>query len=310
MASRSYVGSAPIRQKDAQNRTTFIATSGQTAFAAVYTPGAVDVYKNGLKLQGPSGTTFTATDGVTVTLTTPATLGDIIEIVSVSAASLYDFYTKDQADARIGVFYGVAAGTPNALSVTTTPLIPALTEGVEVRVRTASANTSNTPTITLSNLGLARSIKGPGGTTLKVGAWTANQEITLRYTTTGGARFELLTPAVLFASDSEILAGAIDNKIISPSGLRNLFINNQILAASGYQKLPGGLILQWASPTMSTTSLAVTWPIAFPNAAVSVVTGNLGDALAFGTSAAPTATGVTFIASSAIGLFNYLALGY
>ena len=44
-----------------------------------------------------------------------------------------------------------------------------------------------------------------------------------------------------------------------------------LLAGNGYQKLPGGLILQWGSFTVSTTSggvgtADVTYPIAFPTA--------------------------------------------
>lgn len=45
--------------------------------------------------------------------------------------------------------------------------------------------------------------------------------------------------------------------------------SNQALAANGYQKLPGGLIMQWGSVTWS-ASADVTWtyPIAFPSAVV------------------------------------------
>lgn len=51
--------------------------------------------------------------------------------------------------------------------------------------------------------------------------------------------------------------------------------SNQSLAASGYQKLPGGLIIQWgdiqASYTPVVTVNAVVFPIAFPNGVRSVV---------------------------------------
>lgn len=47
------------------------------------------------------------------------------------------------------------------------------------------------------------------------------------------------------------------------------------LGTNGYQKLPGGLIMQWGSGTLpnsgvNTSSLAVTFPIAFPAACVSI----------------------------------------
>lgn len=50
--------------------------------------------------------------------------------------------------------------------------------------------------------------------------------------------------------------------------------SNQSLAASGYQKLPGGLILQWVSVSVtgaSDTDVSVTWPIAYPTACRAVL---------------------------------------
>ncbi len=44
---------------------------------------------------------------------------------------------------------------------------------------------------------------------------------------------------------------------------------NQSLAVSGYQRLPGGLIIQWG--TTATTNQTVTFPITFPTACRSVV---------------------------------------
>jgi len=58
---------------------------------------------------------------------------------------------------------------------------------------------------------------------------------------------------------------------------------NQSLAASGYQKLPGGLVLQWGTTTSISgdANLAITFPIAFPTACRSVVvTGRLGSTTA------------------------------
>lgn len=46
------------------------------------------------------------------------------------------------------------------------------------------------------------------------------------------------------------------------------------IAASGYQKLPGGLIIQWGSSSVSATSTkTVTFPITFPSACFSILTG-------------------------------------
>lgn len=42
--------------------------------------------------------------------------------------------------------------------------------------------------------------------------------------------------------------------------------SNQQLAASGYQKFPGGLIVQWGNASVVFDSYSITFPIAFPNA--------------------------------------------
>jgi hypothetical protein len=69
-------------------RQAFKATAGQTVFSigSGYLPGSIDVYYNGLKLYGTED--YTATDGINVTLTNPATVNSIIEIVGFGANSV------------------------------------------------------------------------------------------------------------------------------------------------------------------------------------------------------------------------------
>ena len=66
-------------------RQAFKATAGQTVFSpgSGYLAGYIDVYYNGLKLYGAED--YTATDGINVTLTNPATVNSIIEIVGFGA---------------------------------------------------------------------------------------------------------------------------------------------------------------------------------------------------------------------------------
>lgn len=68
------------------------------------------------------------------------------------------------------------------------------------------------------------------------------------------------------------------NKIIDGAKLASAFQGaNQSLAANGYQRLPGGLILQWATganataPALGAAVTNVSLPIAFPNAILHVV---------------------------------------
>ena len=66
--------------------TDIIATAGQTTFSpASYTPGFIDVYRNGAKLATAD---YTATNGAQVVLVNAAALGDIIQTVSFSVGSV------------------------------------------------------------------------------------------------------------------------------------------------------------------------------------------------------------------------------
>jgi hypothetical protein len=66
--------------------TDIIATAGQTTFStASYTPGYIDVYRNGSKLATAD---YTATNGAQVVLNNAAAAGDIIQTVSFSVGSV------------------------------------------------------------------------------------------------------------------------------------------------------------------------------------------------------------------------------
>jgi microcystin-dependent protein len=78
------------------------------------------------------------------------------------------------------------------------------------------------------------------------------------------------------ATQGQMLAGADDSLIVTPKKLRWGFIIS--LATNGYIVFPswlGGLVVQWGtSGAFSSTPLAVGFPMAFPNAAYSVVALN------------------------------------
>ena len=67
-------------------RTIFKATAGQTTKAVTYDVGFVDVYVNGFRLV--NGDDFTATNGTSITFTTPLSLNDDVEIVAFGAFML------------------------------------------------------------------------------------------------------------------------------------------------------------------------------------------------------------------------------
>lgn len=76
--------------------------------------------------------------------------------------------------------------------------------------------------------------------------------------------WKLIRSNTAFASDTEAFAGASSTKAIVPSNFaQKSFVTN------GYQKLPGGLIIQWG--VAEDTAGNKTFPITFPNACYSIV---------------------------------------
>lgn len=83
------------------------------------------------------------------------------------------------------------------------------------------------------------------------------------------------------------------------------------LSSVGYQKLPSGLIIQWGASQFSTTGLAVTFPIAFPNACFSVALGNPDSVSVTVATSANTKTGFTGTISAGSAAYIYwIAIGY
>lgn len=67
------------------------------------------------------------------------------------------------------------------------------------------------------------------------------------------------------------LKATVDVTDMGPFAMQSNFTGgNQSLGGNGYQKLPGGLIMQWGSFTQTASSTTVTLPIAFPNAFLNV----------------------------------------
>jgi len=90
-----------------------VTTASQTVFdlGATYRTGYIDVYLNGVRL---SSSDFTETDSDTVTLSTAATYGDIVEFVnyeSRSISELQPIWRNDGASGGIYTFTTVGVGT-------------------------------------------------------------------------------------------------------------------------------------------------------------------------------------------------------
>lgn len=153
-----YTGSSWVAAGSAVNgtaeRSVYIATASQTTFSATYDVGYVDVYLNGSKLQVTAD--FTATDGLTVVLTSGATVGDVVDIVAYAAFELANVYTQAQSDVR----YAQRANNLSDLANTSTArtnlgLGTAATQSTGTFLQTANNLSDVTAATARTNLGLA-----------------------------------------------------------------------------------------------------------------------------------------------------------
>lgn len=156
----------------------------------------------------------------------------------------------------------------------------------------------------------------------------STQADTLWELTTDGA-ITIGTTALTFAqqvtkaaSTAEAQAFTVANKAITPATLASAFQGgNQSKTTNGYQKLPGGLILQWGTDNFPAVAGAQnkssTLPIAFPTAVL--FAGGLDNTSGSQSTTAVTyrpdlsnTTQLTFSTGDGIntGLFAYFAIGY
>lgn len=84
-----------------------------------------------------------------------------------------------------------------------------------------------------------------------------------------------------------------------------------VLAANGYQKLPGGLIIQWGSALSTAADYLVTFPIAFPVGPLSLVFGQNEGSVSFHSNYL-TATGFKYRNAAATypDAFTWICIGY
>jgi hypothetical protein len=108
-------------------------------------------------------------------------------------------------------------------------------------------------------------------------------------------------------------AGTVTNGVYTT----NFTGTNQSLTGTGYQKLPGGLIIQWGFVPVTSGLLTVNFPIAFPSSCCGLTLSRLKPGSSGGTNissaiaSVPTTT--TFTASvdnNASDLLTWIALGF
>jgi hypothetical protein len=126
--------------------TDFTATASQTTFTVTYVVGLVEVFRNGVKLAIAD---YTASNGTTIVLATPANSGDIIEVLAFGAANTAAVITAED-------FSGTGSQTVYTMSVT-----PANSESVIIAI---SGVVQDPTTYTVSGTTLTFSTAPPSGT--------------------------------------------------------------------------------------------------------------------------------------------------
>lgn len=214
----------------------------------------------------------------------------------------------------------VAGGTADAITAAFAPAIAALYHGMTLYVRASAANTTTTPTFAPDGLTAKTIVKGSGSVLVAGDIAGAGHWLVLTYDQTMD-KWVIGNPNVslAIASPSEAQGQTDNTKMLTPLRLAEALQGaNQSLGATGYQKLPGGLILQWGYTTTSggSATASIVFPVSFPNALLSV--GGIGvsanDRLLVVT--ASSATGfncTTYVAASggsAVTNFFWFAIGH
>lgn len=217
------------------------------------------------------------TGAYSITCKTAAGTGVVVNSAQAIVGDGTNIYSAvNDAISLLGENVAHAAGTADALTAAFTPAPHAWPDGVPFFVRAASANATTTPTFTPNSGTLtAKTIVKGANVALAAGDIAgAGQWLILQYDATLD-KVVLLNPylqGTAFASNAEAQAYASTTKAISPATLAAALQGaNQSVASNGYQKLPGGLILQWGKVTsVAAGGNTVTFPLAFPTAALNV----------------------------------------
>lgn len=196
----SYLGVPPFGQT-VRTVTTITATASQTSFTPTggYTVGYCDVFYNGIKLVG--GTDFTATDGLTVVLTTGATSGAVVEIITYGSVTITDAVRRsgDTFAGAVAINSTLAAGNTTITGNTTTTTLnsgnTAIT-GTLAAGNTAITGFANVTSTIQGGAGLMIAGAASGITTLAAGNTTITGFANVSSTLQVGANVVLGTTTI------------------------------------------------------------------------------------------------------------------
>lgn len=181
---------------------------------------------------------------------------------------------------------GLSTGTGSVVfsaspTLTGTPLAPTAAGGTNTTqiATTAFVNTSISSATTALGLG-TMSTQNASSVTITGGSITGITDLAVADGGTGSST--LAANNVLLGNGTSALqtvAPSTSGNVLSSNGttwassaLSSLSVFDKSLSSNGYQKLPGGLIMQWCvgTNTSSEETQTLNWPISFPTAVLNV----------------------------------------
>lgn len=288
-------GSAVLIYSDGTN-VNFASSAGQSAFRRVtitgvssnpvtvsggYTPGAFFVEKNGVLLE-PSQ--VTGTDGATMTFTPAPTSSDQYNVYTFGTFNVANAVLKsgDTMSGPLNLAGGDTAVTTAQFDNSTAPATTAFVKrqgiqaaGVSVVSANASLSNSNIGGTVIANAASAITLTLPAANSVPAGA-----RIEFLNINTGVATAQRAGSDSIYGNGTAVNSmslGAGDTLTLESNGSNSWYavggsaqlgsaaLFGATLSGNGYQKFPGGLIIQWGIFSSNAGGNTVTLPIAFPN---------------------------------------------
>ena len=199
---------------NAYSRTSFTATASQTTFTVSYTVGLVQVYVNGVLLNGAD---YTATNGTSVVLAVACNVGEIVEVLAFSS-----FSVASTVSSFSGGTTGLTPNTATTGNVTLGGTLAVANGGTGVTTSTGSGNLvlSTSPTLVTPVLGTPTSVNLTNATNVPVNQATGTLPVanggTGVTTSTGSGSVVLGTSPTIATPTITSLYGQNSNLVTTP----------------------------------------------------------------------------------------------
>lgn len=302
---------------DQSRNAVLVLSSG--AAANVYVPPVSKVYV----VKNTGSFAITMYNSTVLGNTTAAGTG-----LAVAAGTTVSMFTDGTNVYASGIPTGASTGTGSIVysaspTLTGTPLAPTATTGTNTAQIATTAFVNATSAAYIAGLG-TMSTQNANAVSITGGSITGITDLAVADGGTGSS--SLAANNVLLGNGTSALqavAPSTSGNVLASNGttwasssLGSLSSFDKSFGANGYQKLPGGLIMQWGDISVPQDGNAtVTWPIAFPSACMQAVCSH-GFAFNTGTDAGSgiynlgTTTGTIRNGLAETSTMRWIAFGY